>query len=105
MSNVEIQIGGRTYKLSCAAGEEAGLRTAAAMLDKETQTVLEGEKGLTESKLLLFGALMLAERLNQANGTLEKEIERLRGAAGSDDEGMAELAERLEAIADRLEGG
>lgn len=105
MPNVEIQIGGRTYKLSCAAGEEAGLRTAAAMLDKETQTVLEGEKGLTESKLILFGALMLAERLNQANGTLEKEIERLRGAAGSDDEGMAELAERLEAIADRLEGG
>lgn len=105
MPNVEIQIGGRTYKLSCAAGEEAGLRTAAAMLDKEVQTVLEGEKGLTESKQLLFGALMLAERLNQANGTLEKEIERLRGAAGSEDEGMAELAERLEAIAERLEGG
>lgn len=105
MPNVEIEVGGRSYRLSCAAGEEEGLRTAAALLDKETQTVLEGERGLTESKLILFGALMLAERLNQANGTLEKEIERLRGAAGSDDEGMAELAERLEAIAERLEGG
>ena len=105
MPNVEIQIGGRTYNLSCAAGEEAGLKTAAAMLDKEAQTVLENEKGLTESKLILFGALMLAERLNEANGTLEKEIERLRGAAGSGDEGMEELAERLEAIAERLEGG
>ncbi len=78
MPEVEIRIGGRSFEVSCQAGEEHFLQSAAAMLDAEA-TVLATQIGrLPEARMLLMAGLMLAdktagleERLAQAQVRVE----------------------------------
>ncbi len=62
MPEVEIQIGGRAFEVSCQPGEEHYLQSAAAMLDTEA-TVLSDQIGrLPEARMLLMAGLMLADK-------------------------------------------
>ena len=86
MPQVEIDVGGRTFEVACQPGEEAFLRSAAAMLDAEAQTVAEQIGRMPEGRMLLMAGLMLAdktaaleEKLRQAHAAiaeLEAEVER-----------------------------
>ena len=62
MPQVEIDVGGRTFEVACQPGEEAFLRSAAAMLDAEAQTVAEQIGRMPEGRMLLMAGLMLADK-------------------------------------------
>lgn len=88
MSQVTIEIGGRSFEVVCQEGEEQFLHAAAGMLDNEARK-LDGEGArVTESRMLLMSGLLLADRTAameeklgkvMANGTTET-LDRARDA-------------------------
>ncbi len=62
MSQVTIEIGGRSFDVVCQEGEESYLKTAAAMLDQEAQKLESAGSRITESRMLLMAGLLLADR-------------------------------------------
>ncbi len=121
MSDLQIQIGGRSFLVACQPGEEQFLLTAAAMLDAEAQPLVAQMGRLPEARMLLMSALMLADK----TASYEDELQMLRakvasteGPAGAEaggsaptpalstpelTESLAEIAARAEALAQQIE--
>ncbi len=100
MAEIDIIIAGRPYKVACRDGEEESLRAAARLVDAKSREALSGLGTLSEARQLLFAGLLLADQLIDQNPDAAP-------PAGPDPEiaGRAErLAQRLESLADSLEG-
>jgi len=99
MSNVNLTIGGRFYKVACAEGEEAHIEALGRTIDGKLHD-LPNMGGQSEARTLLFAALLLADELHE-----------LRSGGGSAPakpdqraaEALENLAERLESLAGHLE--
>ncbi len=63
MAEVDIEIGGRIFKVACQEGEEAHLRSAAGLLDVEATHLMNAAGRLPEPKMLLMAGLMLADKM------------------------------------------
>jgi cell division protein ZapA len=98
MAEVELTIAGRPYRVACRNGEEDNLRKAALMVDAKSREALSGLGTLSESRQLLFAALLLADQLVEG-----KEIELPKSPAEELTDRTLRLAERMEAVADALE--
>ena len=72
MSQVTIEIGGRSFDVVCQEGEESYLKTAAAMLDQEAQKLESSGARITESRMLLMAGLLLADRTAASEEKLSK---------------------------------
>jgi cell division protein ZapA len=96
MANIDVEVAGRSYSVSCRDGEEEHLRALAAIVDTRAQDAAEALGGLTESRQLLFAALLIADDLKDT-----------RAGAGLPDPTPPRpdpaVAEALERIAGRLE--
>jgi cell division protein ZapA len=92
VSNVTLTIGNRNFTVACAAGEEAHVEGLGRAIDAKVVAV-DGAAGQSESRMLLFAALMLADELSERGPSL--------ALAGS--EQMAAIADRLENLATKLE--
>lgn len=115
MAEVEFSIGHKSYTLTCQEGEERHLKRAAAMLDAEAQVILGQAGRMPEQRLLLLAGLMLADRttaLEDRTASGERELARMKAnpqrvevpmVPASLVEGMAELAARAEALAQKAE--
>ena len=119
MPELDITIGGRTFQVSCQAGEEHFLRAAAAILDSEAQPLVASMGRLPESRMLLMSGLMLADKaaaVEDENRQLKAKLAEIEGRPQPAREKMevpvippqvvealAELAARAEALADRIE--
>lgn len=117
MADVEFTIGSKNYTLACPDGEERLLKRAAALFDGEAQQILQQAGRMPEPRLLLLAGLMLADRFSSLEDraiSAERELARLKAnpprvevpvipAAVS--ETMAELAARVEALAQKAEDG
>lgn len=121
MSEIEIQIGGRNFKVACQPGEEQFLLSAASLLDAEAQPLVAQMGRLPEARMLLMAALMLADK----TASYEDELRQLRADMQSDmragghksapsptpapatpplyPEALAEIAARAEALAAHIE--
>jgi cell division protein ZapA len=98
MAEVELSIAGRPYKVACRNGEEDTLRAAGALVDAKSREALAGLGTLSESRQLLFAALLLADQLVDG-----REVEIPTGPDPELVERTQLLAERLETLADALE--
>ena len=100
MSNVKLAIGGRNFTVACAEGEEDHVTGLGDMIAAKIGTM--GDlSNQSESRMLLFAALLLADELHDTTvrgGTVTAAAPVPSGPFLSPDS-----AERLEAIADRLE--
>jgi len=103
MANVDIEVAGRRYNVACRDGEEAHLHSVAAMVDQRARDATEALGSLTETRQLLFAALMMAD-----------DIKEIRAGAGIPEppppppdpavaQALERLAARMEALADSLE--
>ncbi len=104
MSNVDLSIAGRTFTVACAAGEEQHVSLLGRTIDSKLQS-MGGMANQSESRALLFAALLLADELYEAKASAGAS-----GAAvpsqsqlGGDPELLEAIATRLENIASRLE--
>ena len=116
MSDVKIEINGRSYQVSCEDGQEDRLRLLAALLQKRLQDVVSTVGQVGQDRLLLMASLLMADELSEALA----EIDTARANTGPNvikqlqDEAEAKaitksahifelLAERIESIAERIE--
>ncbi|MEO7247300.1 MAG: cell division protein ZapA [Novosphingobium sp.] len=98
MSNVDVSIGGRDFKVACAAGEEDHIRDLGKMIDEKVSGL--GMAGQSEGRMLLFASLLLADEVHESKFRGGSGEAPAPAAAPNDDPA---LAERLEAIAAALE--
>lgn len=119
MPDLEIQIGGRNFSVSCQPGEEHFLRGAAAMMDAEAQPLVTQMGRLPEVRMLLMSGLMLADKtaaVEDENRQLKAKLAEIEGrpvlareklevpvVPAHVLETLAEIAARAEAMADRVE--
>ena len=103
MANIDVEVGGRRYNVACRDGEEEHLRSLAATVDRRAHDALQALGSLTETRQLLFAALLIADDLKE-----------YRSGAGIPEpqplppdpavaQALERLAGRLESLADRLE--
>lgn len=95
MSNVSLSIGGRNFTVSCADGEEAHVARLGRLIDQKVAAA--GLPGQSETMMLLFAALLLADDLHGAPAT--------GGSSAALAEKLGAIAARVENIADLLESG
>ena len=98
MAEVELTIAGRPYRVACRNGEEENLRAAGALVDAKSREALSGLGTLSESRQLLFAALLLADQIVDG-----REVDIPTGPDPALVERAERLAERLESLADTLE--
>lgn len=127
MPEVDIEIGGRVFQVACQEGEEHYLQSAARMLDEEASVLTAQIGRIPEPRMLLMAGLMLADktagmqdRLREAEDRLaekDAELARLRDVPppeaerievpvvpASVAETLAEIAARVEAMAETVDG-
>ncbi|WP_272006369.1 cell division protein ZapA [Roseovarius sp. ZX-A-9] len=127
MPDVDIEIGGRTFQVSCQEGEEHYLQAAAKMLDDEASVLTAQVGRIPETRMLLMAGLMLADKtagmqdkLREAEDAMaekEAELAQLRNAPMPEPERievpvvptavtdtLAEIAARAEALAETVDG-
>ena len=100
MSNVTLLIGGRSYTVACAEGEESHVLGLGGMIDGKLASMGD-MSGQAETRMLLFASLLLADELHEANGT--KPAPSPASIAPAMALRLDELATRLENLAERLE--
>lgn len=77
MSEVALLIGGRTYRVACAPGEEERVSRLGATIAQKLETI--GNPSGTDAQNLLFAALLLADEALEG-----REASSNAGAAGQD---------------------
>ncbi len=103
MATIDIEVAGRRYNVACRDGEEAHLFAVAAMVDQRARDAAQALGSLTETRQLLFAALLMAD-----------DIKEMRAGAGIPEppppppdptvaQALERLASRMEALADSLE--
>lgn len=104
MSNVKLTIGGRQFTVACAEGEEDHVTGLGAMIAAKIEAM--GDlSAQSESRMLLFAALILADELHEANGRPADDAAPQQASLSAASTGRLEaIADRLENLADRLEG-
>ncbi|GLK42441.1 MULTISPECIES: cell division protein ZapA [Novosphingobium] len=104
MGNVTLGIGGREFMLACADGEEAHILRLARLID--SKATASGAVGQTETRMLLFAALMMADELHELRSRPEPQavlpIE-VPAIPAQFAERLARIASRVENLADLLE--
>lgn len=91
MATHSVTIAGRSYELACEDGQEPSLEAAAALLDKEAATLTASAGRMPEARLMLFTALVLADRLNCVQSdmrALQKDYNKLRNMRALEAEGL-----------------
>ncbi len=77
MSEVTVDVAGRSYRLGCGPDEEEHLTGLAAMLDGEARALLRQFGQMSEGRLLLMTALMIADRLAETEDKTYQTEQRL----------------------------
>ena len=96
MSNVSLEIGGRQYSVASADGEEQHVALLGRRIDEKLRA-MGGSAGQSESRMLLFAALLLADEIHEMT---------VRGGApapADDGPALARVANGIDAAARRIE--
>ncbi len=103
MSQLTIHVHGKPYVVGCDDGQEAHLRSLAMLLSDKVAELASDAGQLGETRLMLLGALVLADELAESRARAEKaeaEAARLRDhLAQADSRAVA----ALEAVAAKIE--
>ena len=107
MPELHLTINGRTYPIACQEGEEARLRELAQYFDRKTVEFARKLGQIGEAHLLVLAALTITDELADAQAALRRHASPESSGNGIDVDalthGLEELAERIEAIAGRIE--
>lgn len=118
MPEVTVTVNGRTYKMSCDAGQEEHLLGLAEQVNANVEHLMETVGQVGDTRLLLMAAIMIADELGEARrqiAGLEGDIQHMKGAREAASARFQEsqrsitrtldtAAQRIEAMAQRLNG-
>ncbi len=113
MSEVTVDVAGRSYRLGCGPDEEEHLTGLAMKLDAEARALVRQFGQMSEGRLLLMTALMIADRLTEAEDKTYQAEQRLaqseKLAESRESSGMfspereKELTSRINALVAQIE--
>jgi cell division protein ZapA len=114
MGEVVVKVNGRDFGLRCADGEEPRIRRLAQYVDGKIGEFAKNLGQVGEARLILLAALVIADELSDANEAVQQALNRARAVAGPGADpggeaseraaaGIRGIAERIEAIAARIE--
>ncbi|HEY5072099.1 MAG TPA: cell division protein ZapA [Caulobacteraceae bacterium] len=105
MAQLAIEVNGKPYIVGCEDGHEGRLRELAALIDAQVKQLSRDVGQLGETRLILMGALMLADELSESkarlaaaeaeSSSLREERERAESAVASAVESAAQQIEAL----------
>lgn len=101
MAKADITLRGRSYSVACAPGQETRIQKLTEQLDARVGQIAGAVGDIGEERLLLIAALALLDELDAAR----------RGPPGAAQaeqrvaDALSNAAERIEALAARIEGG
>ncbi|GEN98464.1 cell division protein ZapA [Novosphingobium sediminis] len=98
MTNVTLTIGGRPYTVSAPDGEESHIEMLGRMVADRVANGAGGA-GQSETRMLLFAALMLADELHELHRNMPAPAEEAPKPA----QPAAEVLARIETLAARVE--
>ena len=107
MAEVKVSIGGRSYPVMCDDGQEDRVRSLAARIDAEAAAFAGAGASLSEARLLMMSALMIADKLDEAEmraasaPTPEAEAEAKDLFSGESEDASAAVAE-IDELTDRI---
>lgn len=97
MSQVTLKIGGRSYPVACADGEEKHIAKLGAMID-EKYASLGAARSPQEAHNLVFAALFLADELAEARKTAKKSTQSVEHEKARSGGKKAELRAEIETL-------
>lgn len=100
MAQVTVQIAGRSYPLVCRDGGEPHLQSLAADIARKADTLLASLGPMSEARLMLMTALMIADELHDTRAG------KAPSAAAADpalEARLTALTARIQSLASRLE--
>jgi len=110
MSQVAVQINGKTYRMACDEGQEAHLLDLAMRFEKNISS-LKGSFGeIGDQRLTVMAAIMVQDELVEQQrkvAGMEAELAQLRTNAATPNEvdlakALAQTAARIEAVSAKL---
>jgi cell division protein ZapA len=110
VGQISLTVNGRPFAVTCDDGQEARIRRLGQYVDAKVAEFVGSLGQVGETRLLLLAALVITDELAEANealrlersGALAAEAE-ATAAAGAAASGVQGIAQRVEAIAARLE--
>jgi len=108
MAQVTVVIAGQSYRIACAAGEEAHLERLAASYDSKIEEMRAAFGEIGDMRLHVMAAITQADELHETRRRLaaaEAELARLKSSSGDERARMIEarLAEGVHKAAERIE--
>ena len=108
MGQVNLTINSRPFAVTCDDGQEGRIRLLGQYVDAKVAEFAGNIGQVGEARLLLLAALVIADELADANEALRRERSGARAAeadaaAEAAASGINGIAQRVEAIAARLE--
>ena len=98
MAQVAVTVNGKTFEIACDDGQEQRVAELSREIDRRVAALAGSIGQVGENRLLLLAGLMIADELSEARSSLT----RLESARTEGQE-QAELAERLDLLARRVE--
>ena len=68
MINLEIRIGSRPYQITCREGQEAQNEPLTKIINEKIATAESALGSMSETRLLMFATLLLADEINDTRG-------------------------------------
>lgn len=102
MTDLRLTIAGRGFSVTCAEGEEAHIQYLASIVDQKARAASENTN-LTETRLLLFSSLFLADELAELRNQAEAASEEERRENSHIQPGMETQANAINGLAERIE--
>jgi cell division protein ZapA len=113
LAQVTVTVNNRAYNIACDDGEEDHLRDLAQYVDAQIGDLVKNVGQISESRLLLMGALLIADQLAEADeraAELKEKLAALQArvampapAVAAAPDGASDLARLLETTASRIE--
>lgn len=103
MADVRLNIAGREYTVTCHDGEEGHLHLLGSLVGESAKEAAGSSGGLNETRHLLFTALLLADKLHDANAKLSSTPPTAIDNTSLSANTVGQMADTLEKLAGRIE--
>jgi len=103
MAEVTVKVNGRPYAVGCEDGQERHVQELAEVFDRHVRHVAGDVGQLSDSRLFLLGALLMADELSETRGGLAAASADLARVQAAQKRGESKAAAVLESAAQRIE--
>ena len=103
MAQLTIEVNAKPYVVGCEDGQEDHLRSLAEIIDARVREIAPDAGALGDTRLMLLGALMLADEVGNLKGRLAGALARAELAEQTLDRSDEKVAAALDAASQKIE--